>query len=169
MLTVTLSHLVSQHVAIFTYFTVKFPYIFINKHLYVFRAEQDNLLYSSELSISQLSSPCNTQRRKHHSVNCFSCFFTKTGKNRKNILITRTSYSHKQKFFILLKKKINFSPDGFHFSKQALTFQVFQARFWTTGRKAAWCLENIVMTYIWITKTKLYRCTQSTHTSRYVV
>lgn len=126
MLTVTLSHLVSQHVAIFTYFTVKFPYIFINKYLYVFRAEQDNLLYSSEFSISQLSSPCNTQRRKHHSVNCFSCFFTKTGKNRKNILITRTSYSHKQKFFILLKKRLishlmDFTslnkPSHFKFSK----------------------------------------------------
>lgn len=54
----------SLRVAIFTYFTVKFPYIFINKYLHVFWTKQDKLLHSSKFSISQLPSPCNTQKKR---------------------------------------------------------------------------------------------------------
>lgn len=106
MLTVTRSRLMSLRVAIFTYFTVKFPYIFINKYLHVFWTKQDKLFYSSKFSISQLPSPCNTQRREHHSMKCFSCFFTKSDKNRKNVLIARTSYNNEQKFLFYWKKKL---------------------------------------------------------------
>lgn len=135
----TLSHLMSLHVAIFTYFTVKFPYILINKYLHVFWTEEDRTSCYIPLNSLFLSCPPHAthKRRKHHSLNCFSCLFKNIDKNRKKVLIIRTSYNNEQKFFILLKQNINFSPEGLHFSKKPLTFQVFQARFWTTARKVA--------------------------------
>lgn len=106
MLTVTLSRLMSLRVAIFTYFTVKFPYIFINKYLHVFWTKQDKLLHSSNSLFLSFPPHATHKRREHHSMNCFSCFFTKSDKNRKTVPITRTSYNNEQKFLFYWKKKL---------------------------------------------------------------